>query len=375
METLSWILMFFTVGYGVLVALFFIGWKRLPGAGRSSTAYARLTVVVAARNEAQKIRMCLESLASQDYPHGYLEVIVVNDHSSDQTSSIIQDFITSRKLSHFRLINLTDPAGKSGKKHAISLAADQAQGEYIITTDADCQAGTQWLATINRWIQAYDPAMLIGPVVLTPAASLFEKMQVLEFCSLSGTTGGAAGLHHPVMCNGANLVFRKNDFQEVGGYQGNMNYASGDDVFLLHKFFEARKGTILFMKDRQAMVQTAPVPTIKAFFKQRIRWASKSTGYKDWFTLLVAALVAMVNLLLAVALVMALLAPHHSPGVLPHAWLLKALVEFPLLWMVTGFYGKRPLMWIFPLVFLVYPFYVVASAMFSFAGPQAKPWK
>lgn len=375
METLSWILLFFTMGYSLLIVLFFIGWKRLPSAGKPSAVQARFTVVVAARNEAGNISRCLESLASQDYPSSRHEVIIVNDHSSDQTSSVISQFIATRQLTHFRLIDRTHPDQASGKKHAISVAVDHARGDYIVTTDADCQVGAKWLTIINQWVQAHQPAMLIGPVLLTPAGSLFEKMQVLEFCSLSGTTGGAAGLQHPVMCNGANLVFRKKDFLEVGGYQGNMNYASGDDVFLLHKFYQDHKGKILFMKERQAMVHTAPVSAVKAFFRQRIRWASKSTGYKDWFTLVVAALVAIVNLLLATGLVIALVVPQHALGVLPQAWLLKALVEFPFLWMVTGFYGRRHLMWIFPLVFLVYPFYVVASAMLPFAAPRTKPWK
>lgn len=375
METFSWIFMFITLGYSLLIVLFFVGWKRLGREGKPAAARASFTVVVAARNEEENILGCLEFLASQHYSSSHHEVIIVNDHSSDQTSPLIRAFIARRKLNHFRLIDLTDPRQPSGKKHAISMAVEQSQGDYIVTTDADCRAGAEWLSSIDHWVQAHQPAMLIGPVVLSPAGSLFEKMQVLEFTSLAGTTGGAAGLKHPIMCNGANLVFRKKDFVQVGGYQGNMNYASGDDVFLLHKFLQQKTGSIHFMKDSRAMIHTAPVPTLRAFFRQRVRWASKSTGYKDWFTLLVAGLVALVNLLLAAAIVVVIVMPDDPPQLLLQAFLLKALAEFPFLWMVTGFYGNRNLMWLFPLVFLVYPFYVLASALLSFAVPVAKPWK
>lgn len=369
-----WILSMVIALYGLLILALGHGWRRLHYKVPPSPHFAFISVVVAARNEAANIGRCLEWLASQDYPASHFEVILVDDHSEDQTYAIIQEFIQSKNLSNFFLIDKSSLAGQTGKKNALSAAISLSRGDFILCSDADCHGHSQWLRTMNNWLQHLDPHMLIGPVLLWPAGSLFSRMQILEFSSLSGTTGGAARLGYPLMCNGANLLFKKESFLAVGGYYGNLHLASGDDMFLLQKLFCSGYKRIFYLMDPRAIVRTPPVDSLKGFFRQRIRWASKTTAYSDRFSQLVAALVASCNILILLAMILLFFVSTPGAFLLLASLLLKALVDFSLLWPVLGFFKKRKLLWFFPLLFLLYPLYVSFTAIMALI-PLKRNWK
>jgi len=93
-----------------------------------------ISVIFAARDEAEKLPAALATLLAQDYPR--FEVIAVNDRSRDQTASILHEFErTSQRLKVINLDNL--PPGWLGKPHALVAGFEQSQGEWIVFTDAD----------------------------------------------------------------------------------------------------------------------------------------------------------------------------------------------------------------------------------------------
>ncbi|MDZ7776590.1 MAG: glycosyltransferase family 2 protein [Bacteroidales bacterium] len=108
------------------------------------------------------------------------------------------------------------------------------------------------------------------------------------------------------MSNGANIAFLKKAFHDVGGYGGNEQYVSGDDVFLMMKLQKTYgKQAITFLKDRDAIVKTAARETWKEFMEQRIRWASKQSLYKTFFALYASGTVFL-NVLLLISIVIPL---------------------------------------------------------------------
>lgn len=95
-----------------------------------------LTLVVAARNEESNIEPCLTSLLAQDYPG--LEVIVVNDRSTDATGSIIRGL--AEKDARVQVIDIDSlPEGWCGKNNAMQRGIQQGRGEWILMHDADCR--------------------------------------------------------------------------------------------------------------------------------------------------------------------------------------------------------------------------------------------
>ena len=101
--------------YAIIIGLFTISWFRLPRYNASAQASKIfVTLIIAARNEAANIGACLEAIAAQDYSKEHYEVIVVDDHSSDDTAEVVRNIISADPMRKIRL--LSSAAGSQGKK-------------------------------------------------------------------------------------------------------------------------------------------------------------------------------------------------------------------------------------------------------------------
>lgn len=248
-----------------------------------SAGSAHFSIVIPARNEEKQIGACLASIFSQQYPSACFEVIVVNDYSTDQTVAIIQDW--QQRHTNLKLIHLADhvqdPALNSYKKKALELAIAASSGEWIVTTDADCQVKTTWLSLLDAYIRKSGSVFVAAPVMFTTNGSFLDTFQMLDFISLQGITAAAVSAGFHSMCNGANLAYRKDVFYEVGGFRGIDRLASGDDMFLMHKIKQRYPDRLGYLFARGAIVTTAPMADWRSFINQRIRWASKADAYHD----------------------------------------------------------------------------------------------
>lgn len=96
----------------------------------------RLSVLVAAKDEEENIAACLDGLLAQQYPE--LEIIVINDRSSDRTAAIIEEYAAREDA--VRTLHVGElPAGWFGKPHAMHEGVQVAGGEYVCFVDADCR--------------------------------------------------------------------------------------------------------------------------------------------------------------------------------------------------------------------------------------------
>jgi len=256
-----------------------------------------VSVIIPARNEEANIENVLECLLRQNYPSHLLDIVVVDDASTDHTVDLVKSF----EEKGVRLLQFDPGPGVIAfKKSAIEFAVDHCSSTLIITTDADCMMNENWVRTIAAF-QFYHKACLIsGPVLISPVRNIFQKMQALEFAGLIGIGASALQQKHPNMCNGANLAYLKAAFQAVQGYRGNENIPSGDDEFLMHKIFNEFPGRTLFIKSRDAVVSTAPSKGILEFINQRMRWVSKSTKYTNKKITLILIASYLFNLVLLI---------------------------------------------------------------------------
>ncbi|KXK27162.1 MAG: family 2 glycosyl transferase [Bacteroidetes bacterium OLB12] len=231
-----------------IFVIYFIFFTLISGLNRwkkdlsSSTVTPPVTVVVAMRNEAHNLRMLIPSLAQQTYA-GKWELILVDDHSEDTSVQVAQALQHEYPQFTFTLIK----SAGNGKKQALAMGINAADGEIIVTTDADCELPPDWLADLVR---SFKPTtqLVAGTVCLKNDATLFGNLQAVEFASVMAMGLGMLGWHKPVMCNGASLAFRKSAFDAVGGYTGNEHIASGDDEFLM------RKISVQFPKSIRAII-------------------------------------------------------------------------------------------------------------------------
>lgn len=354
---------------GYAVACFWLCWQwlRIPKRPLNHLDVPpdfKISVIIPVRNEAAHIGVLLDDLERQTLARQHFEVWVMDDASTDKTAEIVNEFI-QKKLLNLQLVSLVNAPVSSPKKRAITEALKRATGQLIITTDGDCRVGASWLEIFAQTYLETGAKLISGPVTFlsTMPKSVIksggEIAQTIEFASLIGTGACLLEAGHPTMCNGANLAYERAAFEEVGGFEGVEQIASGDDEFLLQKIskhFGVEK--LYFLKNKAAIVSTHAQDSWQGFYHQRIRWASKWAVNKRLATMLVAVWVFLVNLMTLILLI----APFCENVVsfeFCTILLLKYVPEFLILRLIIRFLGRKSWVWYIPIVQLFYPIYVL----------------
>ena len=176
--------------------------------------------------------LCSNSLAEQDYPGDLLEIIIVNDNSTDRTPIVVSEFIAEhRRHSGINIRLIYNPF--QGKKSAVRHGVEKSAGELILMTDADCAVGPGWVSAYAAFFAAGNADMIVGEVYQKPGRGFASHFGSFEFSALQAITEAAVLAGHPVMCNAANMAIRKDIYLKHAGDLRN-DIASGDDIFLLH---------------------------------------------------------------------------------------------------------------------------------------------
>lgn len=343
---------------------------RLPYAEPQCKApVTKVSILIAARNEEKIIGDTIDDLLSQDYPAHLLEIIIVDDHSTDRTSEIINSY-SGRGV---KLIQLNeDKPLNSYKKKAITEAIHFSTGELMVTTDADCRMGKEWLSTIVEFYEEKDFKLISSPVMYFKERNFFEELQTLEFLYIIGLGAATIGNKKASTCNGANLAYRKDVFAELKGFKGIDDRASGDDELFLHKVAAKYPDGIGFCKSKKAMVYTYAKQNLKEFIQQRKRWASKSTHYKNKSIVVLGVTVWIFNVFILLNIIGGFFNPVYW-DIAFLSLIFKYISELSFLLPLTKFIRRRKLIFYLPLLTVLHIFYM---AYIGIAGNSGKYiWK
>lgn len=262
------IFLFFLCGYFIQSVIFVIGAKKRFPKLRDDELPS-VTVIVAARNEEKHILACLQSLDNVQYPEDKLQIIIVDDHSADATGIIIDNFISGKNKFQKILIS-NDDSKLRGKPRAVDLAIKKADGEIILTTDADCLVKSEWVKTIASYYKN-DVGIVNGYTTQT-AKRIFTGMQAIDFIYLLTVASGTVNIGKPISCIGNNMSFRKKVYEEVGGYE-NIPFSVTEDFRLLMEIHKLEKYKIIFPLEKDALVTSYPCENFSELFHQKKRWA------------------------------------------------------------------------------------------------------
>ncbi len=260
-------------GYFIQSVIFVIGAKKkFPRLNDDELPTA--TVIVAARDEENNIQRCLNSLGKLYYPDGKLEVLLVDDISTDRTGEIIDEFISGRE--NFKKIIPDDPKGKMvGKVNALATAIREAKGKIILTTDADCEVKPLWVKTIASYYK--NDVGMVDSYTTQLANNSFGGMQAIDFIYLLLVGGGTINLGLPLSCIGNNMSFRKKAYDEIGGYEA-LPFSVTEDFTLLRAIYKLKKYKIPFPLEKDALVTSIPCPDLKSLYHQKKRWGVGGLG-------------------------------------------------------------------------------------------------
>ncbi|MGA9365430.1 MAG: glycosyltransferase [Bacteroidota bacterium] len=361
----------FTSLYFLLFCSFILGLFRLKR-GRLENQVPSVSVVVAARNEERTIHRCLESLANLDYPADKLEVILVDDHSTDQTHEIMLAFLAkltqSRSSAHaiFKVLKVTKQIDHlKGKANAIAFGIDHARGELIFLTDADCVVPRSWVSAIVK--EYSDDIGLVASFTLLTTKNSFGGMQSLDWAFLHTLAAGGVGHKKPLSCFGNNLTFRRRAYDEVGGYR-KIPFSVTEDFALFTAITRRTKWKYTYLVSPESLVMSLPCGTFKELIEQKQRWA---VGGLDMRLkgLSLMGFGFTVNALLAAAAFVGL--PLMS---VLSVWGLKVVADAALLTIPLVRLRSSSFLKFFPAFEVYYFLYLLALPFIAFSGRKVS-WK
>ena len=321
-----------------------------------------VSIIIAARNEEENLPNLIEDLCRQNYPLKKLEVIIINDRSTDKTSEILNE--ANKKHSFIKYIEIINTSSKMApKKNALNEGILKSSGEIIVSTDADCRVGNSWaMSMVNSTLKSNGVSIGFSKV---SASSLFEKYQLIDFLGIIISNAGASGWGHFWSGTGQNLAYFRKDYDEINGFEPVQNEISGDDMYLVQSISKIKTGFININQD--SYVETKPMKTLKSFINQRVRWASNSSKNfiknKVFFSFLVSALLS--NILITYSFLIG------------GSWILVFLIKYFLEWLVLFLGGKlfntKVDLFVYTLWAIFQPFYIPFVAIMGLRNKYS--WK
>ncbi|MFA4838420.1 MAG: glycosyltransferase [Candidatus Neomarinimicrobiota bacterium] len=314
-----------------------------------------VSVIVCARNEAPVISRLLQSLANLRYPEDKYEVILIDDDSSDGTQNVMNYYAAGKEnWKVLRHDKSTDPL--KGKKGAITQGVRESRGEIIMVTDADCVVPPDWIASM---VACFRPGvgMVLGhsPIEVREGfMNIYERFDTL--CEAS-VAAASTYYNKPTHANGRNLAYRKQAFDDVGGYNSGANTDTGDDFFLMQKIRTQTRWRFAYNTDPASFVLTEPMTFGKKYIHQQLRRNSKAFNLTIPFFLL-----GMIVFFFHVVLAILVFSPSlwNWLGIL---LIFKFLSEFIATYHGARLFGQADLLKYFPVLWAIYPVCYLTSQL------------
>jgi glycosyltransferase involved in cell wall biosynthesis len=328
-----------------------------------------ITIIICARNEEKNITLCLKTIIAQEYDPIHLQLVFVNDASTDQTVQKAEELLKHVNFS-YKIISNTEHLGK---KKSIEYAMQFATHRLIVLRDADTFTVSRlWLQTISDFFNRKGSDFIIAPLQIADSWGLLWGLQAVETNVLGVFTCGSAFYKMPFLSNGANLIFTKSIFEKTNGFQSHIHIPSGDDILFMEEVKKIPGSSIHYLKSKEAIVYTYPSFRFKELLFQRIRWVSKFKVNKNLFNFFMALLSFLVNTTWLFCFLHLAFTPHYRIHCLVFV-AFKLLFDFLLLLLASRFMKNKNLLWFgFP-VGCVYPVYACMVAISSlFIKPK---WK
>lgn len=259
-----------------MISRILTGWENTPewNIPRKHRPNTSISIIIAARNEGENIKTCIESILKCGYPTDLLEIIVIDDASTDDTSAQARSILSDS-------INIIYSDKNIGKKGALALGINLSKGDLIITTDADCWVNNQWLKSISSFYEYSNARLIAAPIQYDIDKSVIQRFQYIDGINNMAVTANGIKKKSYFMANGANLAYEKSLFVELNGFEGSEQSASGDDMHMIQSAAKLDPSSVRYLKSKDAIVYTQPETGIANLINQRKRWATKTKSYSD----------------------------------------------------------------------------------------------
>ncbi|MFN4144216.1 MAG: glycosyltransferase [Runella sp.] len=234
-------------------------------------SFSKVSILVAARNEADNILDCLRALDNLSYPKESLQILIGDDASEDNTSQIIASFIENKP--HFQLFKLPENSASAlkGKTRVLAHLAQYATGEYLFFTDADIEVPPHW---VENMLVHFKPnvGVVTGITTMNPKPKYwglggFQGLEWLYYLSLVRLFS-LFGI--PLTAMGNNMATTHEAYKTVGGYE-KIGFSITED-YALFRAILAKGYDFVQLFDRRVLTISKPILSFRPLLTQRKRW-------------------------------------------------------------------------------------------------------
>jgi cellulose synthase/poly-beta-1,6-N-acetylglucosamine synthase-like glycosyltransferase len=342
------VLICFTILYTLQILLYAVAaWRSRYAFDRSY--FPTVSIIIAARNEENNIGRCLESMVRLTYPQHLLEIVVVDDHSKDDTRTIVNRY--AQVCPRISIVTTRAEEGPlRGKTNAVTHGIESSTGEIIIFTDADCSVPERWVEETVKYYVDNNVGVVAGFTSLN-SRNWFGAMQAIDWFSLFSVAAAMIRLRYPVTAVGNNLSVRRAAYDAVGGYR-KIPFSVTEDYALFHAITTDTDYSARMPMDPDAVVHSQPCETGRELYRQKKRWF---TGGRDMapadFLIFSLSYVASLLILLGILLT----GSATAWGALG----IKTIVDLVLILPALSTFRRWPLLLYFPIFEIYYFLYVL----------------
>jgi len=259
------------IAYFLLLFWFIIGILKTKSSSSNTplNIIKDISVIICAKNEENILNNILNDLKNQNYK-GNIEFIIVDDNSSDNTSSIIYDYIDKDK--RFKYIHSDEgDSSLSHKKRALDAGIKISQYDYLMFTDAGCRLNKDWAKSmINQYRD--DKDYIIGLSFAKDVKKLVSKFQKIDLFMLMFSTLSSANLNYPLASTGQNLSYKKDIFLSMNGFSRISNLMMGDDSIFMQMCLKSNSIRLGISNESNSFVDSKIIYNWRDLLLQRIRW-------------------------------------------------------------------------------------------------------
>ena len=267
---------FYILIIGIQIAYYFFIFSRFSFASvkKNNSKEISISVIICANNEAANLTEFLPSIYSQKYK--YFEVVLVNDHSTDDTLQVMQSFAAMH--SNTQIVNLSKNTS-GNKKNAVTNGIKTAKYEHLLFTDADCKpASEKWISKMSEHFSK-EKQLIIGYGAYEKINNSFLN-KLIRFETLQTAiqyfSYAKNGLAY--MAVGRNMAYTKSEFNSVNGFTKHQHIKSGDDDLLVNQIATTTNVSCCYSKDSFTISKVHH--NFKKWFYQKRRHVSTATSYQ-----------------------------------------------------------------------------------------------